>query len=317
MSVTEGILLALVVAVLAFAVGYWLRKVPRAPSATESEARLAEREKRIMRLYQNLEDLMEGFERYVEEEQGQMQRERRDIAALADETRQLLAGAPAGGFALSAAPPYAQNAYQAPAPAPAAPPPPARKARARKAADAPAPKRVELVIGAEDEAPPPPPPRTRREEALEAIFDAPAGRPAARSGPAQPAFASPAVSRVPRLEPVSRVPAAERVSAGERAGAGERAFQERPQAAAAQTSGVARAQGLSPAEPASEPRISQPNWQVMSSAAQDRPVSGRTAKAQRVLALHRQGQDVAAIARQLDLARAEVSLIIELQGSEH
>ncbi len=66
-------------AVLLFLILYWYKKTPRPVSPAQTQEKLFEREARLLRMYQNLEDLMDSFESYVEEEQGKIAAERKAV----------------------------------------------------------------------------------------------------------------------------------------------------------------------------------------------------------------------------------------------
>lgn len=65
---TEYIVLAIVVALIAFVLLYWFKKTPRSVSTRQETEMLAEKEGKLFKLYQNLEDMMDSFESFVEEE---------------------------------------------------------------------------------------------------------------------------------------------------------------------------------------------------------------------------------------------------------
>ena len=62
-------------ALLLFLILYWYKKVPKAVEPSSLDLRILDREQRLLKLYQNLEDLMDSFEVYVEEEKAKMSEE--------------------------------------------------------------------------------------------------------------------------------------------------------------------------------------------------------------------------------------------------
>lgn len=77
---------------LVFVLVYWYKKTPRKPSLTEQQQRAAQRETRLLNLYQNIEDLMDSFELYVQQQQKDLDRRQDELTAAiakADQAAQL------------------------------------------------------------------------------------------------------------------------------------------------------------------------------------------------------------------------------------
>lgn len=83
----------LLAAALAAVLIYWVKKTPRQMDVSEQQQRAAQREARLMHLYQNLEDLMDSFEQYVQQQQKALDQRQKAVEEAAQQAVQAAAQA--------------------------------------------------------------------------------------------------------------------------------------------------------------------------------------------------------------------------------
>lgn len=75
----EHYIFAAFIAAIVFALLFWYKKTPRATLPRKESEMLAEKEAKLFKLYQNLEDMMDSFESYVDQETAQIGKQSESI----------------------------------------------------------------------------------------------------------------------------------------------------------------------------------------------------------------------------------------------